>query len=731
MQFKTWLETTISDFLSKTDSKPIKNRIRPFLSQHLTGRDLDVAVNLFAYIYLSEESDGSEIQKDWDYFRDFLKSNLSVKRNLFLSPITRQQLDELNIKYHRDLSVDKNLRKGPAGLPVVNVEEKLKEIYEKINLPKNFNPNLWAGWNWTSLGCGYSKEEGAAGGHCGNVGGSPGDNIFSLRSPSGNVLLTFIVNTRTGTLKEAKGVNNKKPTKDFHPAIVALIASDYIKDYKKSSYEIEAEGVADFEPEDLKYLPELYNFIQNNFKKDSFKNPENYVALNWVEQWTDEKINRLNDNEKVALLHDVLKIFNNHKPLARNYEFDDSFGPREKLNLNFKFSNLLKSAFPKVNKIKQSIEMLEIIADINENNRIEADEDLNEFRPDLVKDSTLTPKGREFFGKMNLTNVSINDIRNKNLKKKEEIDIDDDLLKILVDHSNRLSKNSRDRSEFVEVLIQLGAREKKTDDKIRVANGYVMGEPYNIFEKEIKENVDELVKEILETKKIPENSYYTIARIISSEHRSTKSNLVTIIDFSDLKEKSTKLMITFRYPEYSKEEFENYYRLNKNKFISLGYSPRLDGEDVEWWNRGYDESKGRPLLFRCVNDLLTTQFIQELRKRSDNFGGHLNSDKKWYMNNFTIEVNEDTKNMLENYLKRGDIYTKKIKSILDKVNANIKNIHIKNIKDLGKIIESNKQKLANCIQERQKETKQKAHKTKTHHSKAKFKEWLNNRIKIQ
>lgn len=727
MQFKTWLETTISDFLSKTDSKPIKNRIRPFLSQHLAGRDLDVAINLFAYIYLSEESDGSEIQKDWDYFKDFLKSSLSVKRNLFLSPITRQKLDELNIKYHRDLSIDKNLRKGPVGLPVVNVEEKLKEIYEKINLPRNFHPNLWSGWNWASLGCGYSKEEGAAGGHCGNVGGSPGDNIFSLRDPSGNVLLTFIINTRTGTLKEAKGVNNKKPTKDFHPPIVALIASEYVKDYKRSSYQIEAEGVADFEPDDLKYIPELYEFVQNNFKKESFKNPENYVPLQWIEQWTDEKINRLNDDEKVELLHKFLKIFNNHKPLAGKYEFDNSFGPREKLNINFKFSNLLSAAFPKITKIKQAIEMIEIISDIYENNKIELDDDLKEFRPDLVKDSSLTQKGREFFNKVNLHNVGISDIKDKNLVKKEEMHIDDDVLKMIVSHANNLPKNSRDRSEFIDVLIQLGSRRKPADDGVKFKNAYVLGEEHNIFEEEIKQNADGLIRDILDNKKIPNDSYYTLSRIISSEHV-VKNNAVTIIDFDDLKEKSTKLMISFRYPELKKEEFNKYYEFNKNKFIKLGYSPRLDHDEGDVWWKARSTIKN-PLLMQCVNDLLISQFIQELRKRSANFGGHLNSDKKWYVNNFTIEVNEDTKLLLENYLKEGNIYTKKIKDILDKVNANIRNIHIKNIRELDKIIESNKQKLANCIQEKQRESKKTKMNTKSHHSKAKFKEWLDNRIK--
>ena len=44
MEFRTWLEETISDYLAKVDVKASKTVIRGFLQQHLRGRDLDVAV---------------------------------------------------------------------------------------------------------------------------------------------------------------------------------------------------------------------------------------------------------------------------------------------------------------------------------------------------------------------------------------------------------------------------------------------------------------------------------------------------------------------------------------------------------------------------------------------------------------------------------------------------------------------------------------------------------------
>jgi len=92
----------------------------------------------------------------------------------------------------------------------------------------------WKGWHWLSLDKGYCSDEARAMGHCGNTGATKGDNILSLRDPEGYAHLTFIVNNKM--LGEAKGRGNAKPVKRYHPAIIALLKSDWIGTIKGGGY---------------------------------------------------------------------------------------------------------------------------------------------------------------------------------------------------------------------------------------------------------------------------------------------------------------------------------------------------------------------------------------------------------------------------------------------------------------------------------------------------------------
>lgn len=108
-------------------------------------------------------------------------------------------------------------------------------------------------YKWFDLGKGACRDEGEAMGHCGNVPSvSTGDVIYSLRQvkdiqgkeyhrPS----LTFIAND--GVLGEMKGRSNNKPNKKYHPYIMELLKSQYIKGIKGGGYMPEN----NFHPNDL------------------------------------------------------------------------------------------------------------------------------------------------------------------------------------------------------------------------------------------------------------------------------------------------------------------------------------------------------------------------------------------------------------------------------------------------------------------------------------------------
>jgi hypothetical protein len=94
--------------------------------------------------------------------------------------------------------------------------------------------DLGNGWKWVSLDKRYCQQEGDAMGHCGNSTGHAGDNILSLRDPRNVPKLTFIVNNRA--LGESKGIGNSKPSAKYHPAIIALLKSDYVQTIKGGSF---------------------------------------------------------------------------------------------------------------------------------------------------------------------------------------------------------------------------------------------------------------------------------------------------------------------------------------------------------------------------------------------------------------------------------------------------------------------------------------------------------------
>ena len=148
--------------------------------------------------------------QDWgDYIAAHFTDNRiqSQFNNLAFTP---EMVDEAVKEWHYKLSLKKRVP-GGEGWPILELD----------NLGAR-----WKGWKWLSLRRATCEEEAEAGGHCGNSDYQEGDNILSLRDPQNLVHLTFVVNNKI--LREMKGYANNKPSKKFHPAIIALLQSEYV-----------------------------------------------------------------------------------------------------------------------------------------------------------------------------------------------------------------------------------------------------------------------------------------------------------------------------------------------------------------------------------------------------------------------------------------------------------------------------------------------------------------------
>ena len=88
------------------------------------------------------------------------------------------------------------------------------------------------GYEWVDLHCPYSREEGNAMGHCGNVTDVDNDKVTLLslrkqvRQKVWRPVATFALNLVDGSLGEMKGRANKKPSEKYHRYIVELLKHD-------------------------------------------------------------------------------------------------------------------------------------------------------------------------------------------------------------------------------------------------------------------------------------------------------------------------------------------------------------------------------------------------------------------------------------------------------------------------------------------------------------------------
>jgi len=627
MIFKNWLNlaesAAIADQLKNQNKdvvKQYKNVIRGFLSARMPSKSLDLIVNFFTYLYLLEQLDinqvSSQINNDWQKYGAYISAKIN-QRSLFVSVFTRENLEAENVIYHRDIHLSKkNRRKGPQGKAIVDVFNKLTES-NLSSMDPSFNPNAWKGWQWVSLGCGYSKEEGAAAGHCGNQGNAKGDNVVSLRDPSNKVHLTFIVNVLTGELGEAKGTDNEKPNKSYHPAIVTLLLSGYIKKYKGGGYLPENNFNIDDLDEKVKKIVE--DFLSG---REDFSKPENYHSIDWTDQWTQEKVDNLDIKQKIELLESIINLHSNHK-VFDTYQYNHDAEKGENIipsakELNFDFNNLISSVTPYLKNNKKVIHFLDSLYEINNYNKISTGHELfNKIRPDLPQDSK------------------------EEHRIKDSWHIEDSTLKKLANKSVELvlSGSLRDKIELSDVLVDLGHEEDPNDWK----------KDWNIYQDSIDKLDKASLAEIAE-KGLVKRYYDDMPNLV---YRNTKES-PKYFEYAVFTKDGKKA--TYKFNHYL---IKASFRLNdkKDKYSTVGMLARKDIKDIlpkmkpYLIKNGYSEYLGsnklEDYILDSVYEHLLIKFVNTIKsKYNDRF-----YVKKDDVKDFVVKFMQDSTECLELLLK--------------------------------------------------------------------------------
>lgn len=339
MNFKSWflVENTVIQSLNKQLAKlqdkgivideDLKNKIRNVQNEYFHFlTDEKKKKEIFDWMLLqcindddiADVLDGAKPTLNKDLF-DSTLNNLSLimrqSRDYLVSKyesinfkdpkFNRYKLREENQKWHQELSRSSVVgTKGAWGKPIIKFPD---------------------GWSWVNLGKSYCPIESATMGHCGNSGGSSSDRILSLRDNKNVPHLTFI-DTGDGKLGEMKGRHNSKPEKKYHPYIVELLKSDYVKKLigggyaEESNFDLNDLGLEEKEKllalkpslslniEDVvKRLPSAYN---NYHGIADLRTGENTALLEFL-----LKNNLV--NEKGELKYDLPNTIDD--PLLKNY----------------------------------------------------------------------------------------------------------------------------------------------------------------------------------------------------------------------------------------------------------------------------------------------------------------------------------------------------------------------------------------------------------------------------
>lgn len=339
----------------------------------LNARFIDILASYFSWLYGMEGVGGvaSQFQKDWDALGAYLTqyaNDAALRSRLTSTTYTRSQITADAQRYHRDLAFKgRNYDKGPDGLEIVDVPREVYKLFSHhpdiiLGLPKGDQAHWafdnWEGWAWKSLGCGYSKGEGAAGGHCGNSSRKSGDNLLSLRDPEDRVHLTFVVNA--GVLGEMKAAGNTKPGSIYHPAICTLLASPYVVGIAGGGYMPEVNfDLADLATEELR---DLMTKLMGDREPVT---PENVRPVEYIGTFSQEDVDAADVPTKKDILRDVTNVL---ADLGHDGPIEQAVGL-----LRFDLPGLVRSVLPAL-KLREVDELWERLADIesrvdNENTR--------------------------------------------------------------------------------------------------------------------------------------------------------------------------------------------------------------------------------------------------------------------------------------------------------------------------------------------------------------------------
>lgn len=166
---------------------------------------------LGGYKFISIKKLADDVNKFFSYGYEPI-SDLSFPINTSIGRIIKQ-LKNLEDAYHIKTASQKSSDTAPVSLQTGD-----QVIFELNDRTK---------WVFTSRA--FCPAEARSGRHCGNVEGKTqtDQRILSLRSPSDQVLLTFIL-LPTGDLGEMKAAGNKKPEPQYHLHIIELLSWDKI-----------------------------------------------------------------------------------------------------------------------------------------------------------------------------------------------------------------------------------------------------------------------------------------------------------------------------------------------------------------------------------------------------------------------------------------------------------------------------------------------------------------------
>jgi hypothetical protein len=225
--------------------------------------DIDAQVNWAKSIFKTPG------QINWwiNFFGDYLENKLTTKQ---LGDYAFNSIDNLQTElshyfgfnYQPILTFvfdNKTVKQILTDLSNLEIQFKQKQEKETPVTIQEGDRKLYDfpdGTTWWFVNRAYCPEEGRSGKHCGNVVGKhkPEQRILSLRNKTGNVILTFILES-DGTLGEMKAKGNQRPPPKYHKHIYTLLMGN----------KLQINGISG-----MGYLPEM-NFDVFDFNEETLK----------------------------------------------------------------------------------------------------------------------------------------------------------------------------------------------------------------------------------------------------------------------------------------------------------------------------------------------------------------------------------------------------------------------------------------------------------------------------